>query len=56
MYEELEQKLLKMTKQQTARLLSETGVRPSLEEIDVKQYLDKVVMPEVLKDKKATEA
>jgi hypothetical protein len=45
-----------MSKQQKARLLSETGVRPSLEEGDIKQYLDKVVLPEVLKEKKVSEA
>jgi hypothetical protein len=56
MYEELEQRLLKMSKQQTAKLLSETGVRPSLEESDVKHYLDQVVLPEVLKEKKVAEA
>jgi MFS family permease len=56
MYEELEERVLSMSKQQKARLLSETGVRPSLEEGDIKQYLDKVVLPEVLKEKKVSEA
>lgn len=51
MYEELEQMVLKASKKHTARLLEETGVRPSLEESDVKQYLDKVVLPEVKREK-----
>ncbi len=51
MYEELEQRVLQMSKQHSAKLLSETGVRPSLEESDVKQYLDKIVLPEVRRDR-----
>ena len=48
---ELEQRVLQMSKQHSAKLLSETGVRPSLEESDVKQYLDKIVLPEVRRDR-----
>ncbi len=51
MYEELEKMVLKASEQRTATLLSETGIRPSLEESDVKRYLDKVVLPEVRRDK-----
>lgn len=51
MYEELEQTVLKISKEQANMLVSETGVRPSLEEDDVKQYLEKVVLPEVLEKK-----
>lgn len=51
MYDELEQKVLKISRQKSARLLLETGVRPSLEESDVKQYLDRVVLPEILKER-----
>jgi hypothetical protein len=56
MYEELEQRVLKISEQQSHKLVSETGVQPSLEESDVKHYLNKVVLPEVLKDKKIAEA
>jgi hypothetical protein len=51
MYDQLEQRVLKISRQQSARLVSETGVRPSLEEGDIKQYLDRVVLPEILKEK-----
>lgn len=51
MYEELEKRVLKVSKQHAARLVSETGVRPSFEEDEVKQYLQEQVLPEILKVK-----
>ena len=56
MYDELEHRVLKISKHHSDKLLLNTGVRPSFEEKDVKQYLDKVVLPEVLKEKKTAEA
>lgn len=53
MYEQLEQSVLKISRQQAAKLASETGIRPSLEDEDVRQYLEKVMMPELLIKNKA---
>ncbi len=53
MYEQLEQSVLKISRQQAAKLASETGIRPSLEDEDVRQYLEKVVLPELLIKNKA---
>jgi hypothetical protein len=39
----IEREVLKITKSQSDNLLNQTGVRPSLEEEDVKRYLDQIL-------------
>jgi hypothetical protein len=41
--QEIERKVLSIVKSQYATLVQETGVRPSIEDSDIKQYLDQVV-------------